>query len=131
MSSRAPIGYLAISEISVSVNQGIIAMLPSERYGSLYLLCWVHFNMGQIMDRANGSTFLEISKKNFRPIPFILPNEEILEGFNQQSKAIYDKLLLLAEGSESLRMLRDTLLPKLLSGELRIPDAEKIVADTV
>lgn len=40
MSSRAPIGYLAISDIPVSVNQGIIAMLPNQHYGPVYLLCW-------------------------------------------------------------------------------------------
>lgn len=131
MSSRAPIGYLAISDIPVSVNQGIIAMLPSDKYGSLFLLCWAHFNMGKIEDRANGSTFLEISKKNYRPIPFVVPGDGLLDAFNDQAQAIYDKLLLTAEGTESLTRLRDPLLPKLLSGQLRIPDAEKLVADAV
>jgi type I restriction enzyme S subunit len=127
MSSRAPIGYLAISDIPVSVNQGIIGMLPSDKYGSIFLLCWAHFNIGKIEDRANGSTFLEISKKNFRPIPFVVPGDGLLDAFNDQAQAIYDKLLLTAECTESLTRLRDTLLPKLLSGELRIPDAEKIL----
>ncbi|MFO7831011.1 MAG: restriction endonuclease subunit S [Desulfuromonadaceae bacterium] len=127
MSSRAPIGYLAISDIPVSVNQGIIGMLPSDKYDSIFLLCWAHFNIGKIEDRANGSTFLEISKKNFRPIPFVVPGDSLLDAFNDQAQAIYDKLLLTAERTESLTRLRDTLLPKLLSGELRIPDAEKIL----
>ncbi len=131
MSSRAPIGYLAISDIPVSVNQGIIAMLPNSKYGPIFLLCWTLFNMGQIEDRANGSTFLEISKKNFRPIPFLVPGVELLNTFNHKSQAIYDKLLLLTEGTASLKKIRDTLLPKLLSGQLRIPDAEKLVADAV
>ncbi len=129
MSSRAPIGYLAISDIPVSVNQGIIAMLPSEKFGSLYLLCWAHVNMGKIEDRANGSTFLEISKKNFRPIPFMVSGDDLLDAFNKQAQSIYDKLLLIAENTEHLKRLRDTLLPKLLSGQIRIPDAEKLVAE--
>ena len=127
MSSRAPIGYLAISDIPVSVNQGIIAMLPDEKYRPLYLLCWAHFNMGKITDRANGSTFLEISKKNFRPIPFVVPGDRITDFFNEQANSIYAKLLTIAEESNSLERLRDTLLPKLLSGQLRIPDAEAII----
>lgn len=122
MSSRAPIGYLAISDIPVSVNQGIIAMLPNEKYSAMYLLSWSHFNMGQITDRANGSTFMEISKRNFRPIPFLVPNAEILSAFNQQAKGIYSKLLAAAENIEEVTKLRDTLLPKLLSGELRVPE---------
>ena len=131
MSSRAPIDYLAISDIPVSVNQGIIAMLPSEKYGALYLLCWTHFNMRRVTDRANGSTFLEISKKNFRPIPFVVPNTDVLGSFNQQAQALYSKALLVSESVDELTILRDTLLPKLLSGELRIPDAEKLIKEVV
>ncbi|MCI5210004.1 MAG: restriction endonuclease subunit S [Candidatus Electrothrix sp. ATG2] len=130
MSSRAPIGYLAISDVPVSVNQGIIGMLPNQKYGSTYLLFWAHFNMGAIKDRANGSTFLEISKKNFRPIPFLVPAQELTEFFNEQVKGIYNKMLLLSEQVRELSTLRDTLLPKLLSGQLRIPDAEKLIKET-
>jgi len=127
MSSRAPIGYLAISAIPVSVNQGIIALLPKEKYSSMYLMNWVHFNMQAIKDRANGSTFLEISKKNFRPIPFLVSNKQVLGLYNQLSQDTYKKLLLCTNQTQELTRLRDTLLPKLLSGELRVPDAEKLI----
>ena len=123
MSSRAPIGYLAISDVPVSVNQGVIALLPNTVFGPLYLLNWLHANLGAIMDRANGSTFLEISKKNFRPIPFLIPSYDVAKAFNEQAKAIQQKLLLLAEETVSLTNLRDSLLPKLLSGQITIPDA--------
>lgn len=131
MSSRAPIGYLAISNIPVSVNQGIIAMLPNASFGPLYLLSWAKFNMGNIIDRANGSTFLEISKKNFRPIPFLVPNSSICQAFNKEAEAILEKILLLSEQNISLTNLRDTLLPKLLSGQLRIPEAEQHIAEVI
>jgi type I restriction enzyme S subunit len=123
LSSRAPIGYLAISHIPVSVNQGIIAMLPNANYEPLYLVCWVRFNMDKILDRANGSTFLEISKKNFAPIPFLVPNRAALDSYNLHAKTIYEKLLLLAQENEKLITLRDTLLPKLLSGAVRVAAA--------
>ncbi|MCI5125058.1 MAG: restriction endonuclease subunit S [Candidatus Electrothrix sp. AR5] len=129
MSSRAPIGYLAISEVPVSVNQGVIAMLPNSKYGPIYLLLWAHFNMGAIKDRANGSTFLEINKKNFRPISFLVPTDEVTDFFNGQAKGIYNKMLLLSEQIRELSTLRDTLLPKLLSGQLRIPNAENFFKD--
>ncbi len=128
MSSRAPIGYLAISDIPVSVNQGIIAMLPSDRYSPLYLRCWADFNMRRIEDRANGSTFQEISKKNFRPIEKLVPSKLILAAFNSEAEAIYLRCVRACKDISTLTKLRDTLLPKLLSGELRIPDAEELVA---
>ena len=129
MSSRAPIGYLAISDIPVSINQGIIAMLPNPKYGPIYLLCWAQTNMIRITDRANGSTFQEISKKNFRPIPFLVPEKAMLDYFNRQAKAIYSRILLTSEQTENLSKLRDTLLPKLLSGELRVPEAEQQIEE--
>ncbi|MGQ9425220.1 restriction endonuclease subunit S [Gilvimarinus sp. DZF01] len=131
MSSRAPIGYLAISDIPVSVNQGIIAMLPNSTFGPLYLLNWARSNMEKVKDRANGSTFLEISKKNFRPIPFLVPDGQIAAFFNQQSEPMLSKLLLISEQTTTLTSIRDSLLPKLLSGQLRIPEAETQIAEVV
>ena len=131
MSSRAPIGYLAISNIPLSVNQGVIALLPSELYGTMYLLCWAQSNMDKVKDRANGSTFLEISKKNFRPIPFLIPGSVSLAEFNQQASSLYSRILVTSEQINQLSKLRDTLLPRLLSGELRIPEAEKQLAEAL
>lgn len=131
MSSRAPIGYLAISDIAVAVNQGVIAMLPSAEYGPLYLLLWAQENMRNITDRANGSTFLEISKKNFRPIPFLVPTKTVLKYFNKQAEGIYQRVLLTSEQTEKLAATRDALLPKLLSGELRVPEAEITVEEAL
>ena len=72
MSSRAPIGYLAIAQMPVAINQGYIAMLPGGKLPPLYLLFWCQQNMEVIKARANGSTFMEISKKAFRPIKVLV-----------------------------------------------------------
>jgi len=129
MSSRAPIGYLAIADVPVTVNQGIIAMVKQERFSELFLLCWASCNIDKIMARANGSTFLEISKKNFRPIPFLLPEDNIRKDFNRQTDAITKRLISCTRNMKELSLIRDTILPKLLSGEMRIPEAEKLVED--
>ena len=88
-------------------------------------------DMGWADIGANGSTFQEISKKNFRPIPFLVPGKGILEAFNEQAEAIYSRILLTSEQTDALTRLRDTLLPKLLSGELRVPEAERPVAEII
>lgn len=121
MSSRAPIGYLAITDIPVSVNQGIIALKQNEKYGSEYLLCWAESNMEEVVSRANGSTFLEISKKNFRDIPFLEATEEVLSAFTDIARSYFNRITGLQRQVDQLTKLRDTLLPKLISGELRLP----------
>ena len=125
MSSRAPIGYLAITKTPVSVNQGIIALKPNEKYCSEYLICWAEANMDEVTSRANGSTFLEISKKNFRDIPFLESDTELLKLFTKQASAFFKRITGLQQQVNQLEKLRDTLLPKLISGELRIPEAQE------
>jgi type I restriction enzyme S subunit len=136
MSSRAPIGYLAITDIPVSVNQGIIALKQNENYGSEYLLCWAESNMEEVISRANGSTFLEISKKNFRDIPFLEAKAEVLSAFTDIARGYFNRITGLQREVVQLTKLRDTLLPKLISGELRLPsealqDVEQPLAETI
>lgn len=120
MSSRAPIGYLAITQIPVAINQGYIAMLPGGKLPPLYLLMWCQQNMEEIKGQANGSTFMEISKKAFRPMPAINPGSIILDRFIESVIPLFGRVVEGVKESSQLAQLRDTLLPKLLSGELSV-----------
>ncbi|RLC09199.1 MAG: restriction endonuclease subunit S, partial [Deltaproteobacteria bacterium] len=131
LSSRAPIGYLAITEIPVSVNQGIIAMICNGDLPNHYVLQWTRTNMDIIKSNAGGTTFAEISKRNFRPIPVVIPPLDLLDAFVDQVGPLHQQLVLNCLESRELTAIRDTLLPKLISGELRVPDAEKLVEGTV
>jgi type I restriction enzyme S subunit len=126
MSSRAPIGYLAITEVPVAVNQGFIAMRPRSGVPSMFLLLWARFNQDVIINRANGSTFLEISKANFRPIPILIPPASVLSAFDKIAEPVFRRIVVAVRESCTLAALRDTLLPKLISGELRVKDAERL-----
>jgi len=129
LSSRAPIGYLAITEVPVSVNQGIIAMVCDRLLPNVYVLQWAWTNMDVIEANANGSTFQEISKKNFRPIPVIIPSDQVLDCFTAIAQPFYEGVVVSIRESCTLAALRDTLLPKLISGELRVKDAERLVVE--
>ncbi|MDD5298202.1 MAG: restriction endonuclease subunit S [Rhodocyclaceae bacterium] len=124
LSSRAPIGYLAIASNPLAINQGYIAMLPGSALPPLYMLFWCKQNMDTIKGRANGSTFMEISKKAFRPIPVVVPPHPILEAFVNVASALFDRLTENEKQALTLSTLRDTLLPRLISGQLRLPEAE-------
>lgn len=120
LSSRAPIGYLAVAEIPVSVNQGIIAMRTGN-IPSSYVLLWARANMEAIESRAGGSTFAEISKRNFRTIPAVRPDEPTLKAFGNIAKPFFDAITINERASRVLVDIRDALLPVLLSGRLRAP----------
>lgn len=127
LSSRAPIGYLAIAEVPVAINQGFIALKPKNNVSNLFLLLWCSFAHDEIMSRANGSTFLEISKSSFRPIPLIVPTQKVMGAFGRLVWPIYRKIVENERQSRTLAALRDTLLPQLISGALRVADVERIV----
>ncbi|ATU63062.1 restriction endonuclease subunit S [Piscinibacter gummiphilus] len=131
MSSRAPIGYLSVTRIPVAINQGYIAMLPGGQLPPLYLYFWCQANMDAIKGRANGSTFMEISKKAFRPIPALLPPSKVVEQFVELAKVLFDRLTENERQAYSLANLRDALLPRLISGKLRLPEAQAQLEDAL
>ena len=120
LSSRAPVGYLAIAAIPVAINQGFIALKCNERASNYFMLNWCQTNMAEIESRATGTTFAEISKQNFRPIPVVLPPMELMAAFTAKVEPLYAQITANLHQSRTLSTLRDTLLPKLLSGELSI-----------
>ncbi|CAJ9573395.1 restriction endonuclease subunit S [Burkholderia pseudomallei] len=128
MSSRAPIGYLAIAQTPMAINQGYIAMLPSSKLPPLYMLFWCRQNMELIKGRANGSTFMEISKKAFRPIPALVSPPSVIDAFVDLVSPLFDRLVENERQAQSLATLRDTLLPRLISGQLRLTEAEEALA---
>ncbi|MFJ5401308.1 restriction endonuclease subunit S [Pectobacterium sp. CHL-2024] len=129
MSSRAPVGYLAIAKVPVAINQGYIAMKCNKELSPEFVLQWCSANMPEIVSRASGTTFAEISKKNFNPIPLVKPPVELVKRYTKQASAIYLLIENTMRENNSLIQLRDTLLPKLLSGEITLPESEQAVSE--
>jgi type I restriction enzyme, S subunit len=120
LSSRAPIGYLAIAEVPVAINQGFIAMKAKQGISNQFLLNWLDHAQEEIVSRANGSTFLEISKAAFRPIQVLTPSSVLMEVFHRAVNPLHQKIVSNVKEADVLCRLRDLLLPKLISGEVRL-----------
>lgn len=130
LSSRAPIGYLAVAEIPVAINQGFIAMKPRSGTSNLFLLRWASAAHDEIVSHANGSTFLEISKSGFRPIRVVAPATAVMQAFDRLTRPMYLKVVEQERACRTLAALRDALLPKLISGDLRIEGWERTIGAT-
>ncbi len=125
LSSRAPVGYLAIAVVPTAVNQGFIAMVCDGPLPPVYVLNWAESSMSAIKGRASGTTFLEISKKNFRPIPVVVPSPSVVSAYRDISDPLFELLVATIRESAKLAELRDYLLPKLLSGAVRVRDVAR------
>ena len=84
------------------------------------MLYWSEASHDEIINHANGSTFLEISKGNFRQLPIVVPDESAMKIFDSLARPLYNRIVSNERESRTLAALRDTLLPKLISGELRV-----------
>lgn len=120
LSSRAPIGYVAISAIPVAINQGYIAVLPCEDYPNLFMFLWIKEHMNKIISAANGSTFLEISKSAFRRIEIVKPPVSVVASFMKIVKPIFQKIASNEVQLSTLKKLRDFTLPRLMLGSIRV-----------
>jgi len=120
LSSRAPVGYTALAKVPVAVNQGFIAMTCDGPLPPHYILHWTRSALEEIKSRASGTTFPEISKSAFRPIPVVVPDSVVVEAFECVAQELFDLIESNARETDRLAELRDYLLPHLLRGAVRV-----------
>ena len=123
-SSRAPIGYIAITAGEVTTNQGFKSVVPKPEIGTPFVYFFLKQNLPVIEAMASGSTFKEVSGNTMKNIPAIIPDTETLARFNEFCAPLFAQQRILEEESQSLASLRDSLLPKLMSGEIDISDIQ-------
>lgn len=120
-SSRAPIGYIAVAKNEVSTNQGFKSLIPKEGVGTEFIYYLLKIITPIIENLATGSTFKEISGGAMKKLRVIIPNQNVLNKFECVAKSLSMKVLNNEEQIETLTKMRDYLLPKLMSGEIRVP----------
>jgi len=120
LTSRATVGEISINSGEASTNQGFITIIPNSRFTLPFLLGYVKYNLPIVKSLASGSTFPEISKTNFRSIGLFIPTDEIINTFTKASMPLLMKIESNIKTIQKLDNFKEILLPKLMSGQLRI-----------
>lgn len=118
-SSRAPIGYLTIAKNEICTNQGFKSLVPNGA-GTGFIYYTLRHLTPQIENRATGSTFKEASATLMRSVETIVPPTSILNKFEELLRPILQFQEKKEKENQRLAALRDTLLPKLMSGEIKL-----------
>lgn len=118
-SSRAPIGYISIAKNEICTNQGFKSIVPNYA-GTAYLYCLLKKLTPSIECKATGSTFKEVSGSFMKSLSVIIPPKEVIDEYEMIIESIFEIQENNEEESLRLSQLRDTLLPKLMSGEIEI-----------
>ena len=126
---RGTVGEVAIAGKEMTTNQSCFALrvLPqiSEFWVYLQLLSFV----GTLKSNALGSVFDTITKKIFKQLLVSSPSIELTKEFHRIVSVVFEMILINTQNIETLSEIRDTLLSKLISGELQIPDGDKLLEE--
>jgi type I restriction enzyme S subunit len=116
------------SKLVASLDVQIVRPLsPSASVPFLYCLFRTERSKEHTYAHSTGTTVLHLAKDALPSFLFVLPNARVGESFSSIVRPLFSRMDVAQMESDSLGKVRDTLLPKLISGELRVPDAEKIV----
>ena len=123
-SSRAPIGYITIAKNVICTNQGFKSVVPSYA-GTAFIYCYLKAATPNIENKATGSTFKEASGSLMKSLQLVIAPKDIMDSFEERMKPIFAEQECVEDESRRLAELRDTLLPRLMSGEISVNEIEK------
>lgn len=119
--SRAPIGYISIAQNDICTNQGFKSLVP-KKAGTCFLYCFLKYVTPVIENKSTGSTFKEASGSLMKSLQVIMPEQKVFEDFETIVSPLFARIESLEKENSCLSTLRDTLLPRLMSGELEVPE---------
>lgn len=124
VSSIATVGLVALTTRNSQTNQQINSIIPNHSFQTyfLYFLC-LELKPTFLNLASGGAVTLNMNTSTFKSLKVIHPNVDILEYFYKSVDTIFEQILNLQIENEQLTSLRDTLLPKLISGELEVNES--------
>ena len=124
VSVRAPVGDINVAEERCCIGRGLASVKSKNNYNS-YIL-YLMQSLKNVFDRFNGegTVFGSINKKAFEEMQIIVPTWNVISKFNSIASSMDCQIKRTEQESRRLAELRDTLLPKLMSGELKVNEIE-------
>lgn len=121
-SVRAPVGDINVAKEECCIGRGVASI--KSKYGHDSYLFYTMKSLHKLFDSfdGEGTVFGSINKKTLSAIQILLPSDGIVEQFNNIASSFDDRIRSLSDENSRLSLLRDTLLPRLMSGEIEVPE---------
>ena len=114
------VGRLGILTSNATFNQAAVGLTPKEEVGSNYIFLLLKNERYNFNNLAIGAAQQNLSVKFIKTYTTIIPSKKVISDFNAIINSIFNRIMLLCKENSGLTNLRDTLLPKLMSGKLKI-----------
>lgn len=131
ISARGTVGKIALVGVPMAMNQSCYGIRGSSGYPDLFTHFQLRFSVSELQQKTHGTVFDTITRNTFRTIQTVIPPAIVTQEFDHCVRPILDMIKANLLQSRTLAELRDTLLPRLISGRLRIPVAEQIMEDVL
>jgi type I restriction enzyme S subunit len=129
ISARGTVGKVCLAGRDMAMNQSCYGLRSKAENGEFFCF-YLTKSLVEILEaRAHGSVFSTITRDTLDGVATISPSLEAIQSFDRSTGALLGKIKANLEENRILGNQRDALLPKLISGELRIPDAESLVSN--
>ena len=122
-------GRRVVSDGEYGIGRGVCAIRANGGNHS-FLYQTINVGLNRLLEKTTGSVFPSLSAPDIRGFSVLKPSKEILEAYERTTRPLIQRIQQNHHQSRTLATLRDTLLPKLLSGELRVAGLESIFAAT-
>lgn len=116
----ATLGQVSFTEIECCANQSVVGILENEKLASEYIYLFILFNLDKLLAKQTGGAQQHINKNDIASLMCLVPSEKILERYKQKQKPLFDKIHNNMVQIQTLTELRDTLLPRLISGKIEV-----------
>lgn len=125
----ATVGKMAYLTKTGTANQAVAGINPNEEFGFGFVWQTLISSRPRLMSLANGAAQQNLNLGLVKDFTVTVPCAQLARTFSDLTNSVYQRITLAHKESDCLSTLRDTLLPKLISGKLRIPDAEKLLEE--
>ena len=116
----ATLGQVSLLEISACANQSIVGVLPSDRMPAQFIYFWIKNNIDRLISWQTGGAQQHINKNNVNDLELFCPSEEVMQEYVAISKPLFEQIRLNCFESKTLTLVRDSFLPKLMLGKIRV-----------
>lgn len=115
LTSRAPVGTVAIAMTELCTNQGFKSIVPNDDFGTEFVYYFLKENKQLLESHSSGTTFMEISGNVLKEIPVVYPAKNKVKKFNVLCKPIFSYQESIQKEIRRLQDLQQTIISKLSS----------------
>ena len=120
----ATLGQVSLLEIEACANQSVVGVLGSRTLPGEFVYFWIRERIEDLVSRQTGGAQQHVNKNDVDGLAILMPSRQVVSAFQGIAGPIFDRIKISCLETRTLAALRDALLPKLISGELRVKHPE-------